>query len=196
MDWYLEERDDFQKYEEYRWLLQVFQSEAPEQRLTMKTPAHTGNLKQIKRAIPQAMIIQTHRDPSVCVSSVCSLGVTFYRAATDQVDIRQIADQTVHLYDIWLRRNIAFRESHPGAVYDVHYQSLVSDPVGTVRDIYAHYDLPWTRTYEKVLEEFVQRNPKNKHGQHRYAASDFGLDDAELVLQFQFYTDYVGLSPR
>ena len=74
------------------------------------------------------------------------------------------------------------------------YPSLVADPIGTVLNIYAHFDIPWTAAYEKALDDFIHNNPKNKHGKHKYAASDFGMTDTEIAERFQFYTDYVGLT--
>jgi hypothetical protein len=192
-EWYLQQEDTFQKYREYRWLLQVFQSHEPEQRLTLKSPAHTGNLEALLGAVPNAMLIQTHRDPVACVSSACSLLYTCHLAAANEIDLRRMAGLTLRMYEFWLRRNLAFRTDHPGVIYDVFYDSLVSDPVGTVRDIYSHFGLPWTDAYASALKEFIQKNPKNKHGEHRYAASDFGLTEAEIADELQFYTEHFGV---
>jgi len=194
MEWYLEEKNSVQKYKEYHWLLQFFQSHEPEQRLTLKAPAHTGNLNAIKQEIPQAIIIQTHRDPVICISSVCSLLYTFHRAVSDEIDIDKMTSLTLRLYEEWFRRSIAYREAHPGAIFDIYFRALVSDPIGTVREIYAHFDLPWTKSYEADLEKFVNGNPKDKHGKHRYSASDFGLNESEIADRFRFYTDYFGPS--
>lgn len=194
MEWYLAESDYLQKYREYRWLLQFFQSQAPAQRLIMKSPAHTGNLNTLKETIPEAMVIQTHRDPVTCVISVCSLIYTYHRAVTNKIQIQEMINLILRLYESWFRRSIAYRETHPDVVYDVYFNSLVSDPVGTVRGIYSHYDLPWTDAYESDLTKFIQQNPKDKHGKHRYSASDFGLTETEIADRFQFYSDRFGLS--
>lgn len=196
LDWYLKNQDAAQKFIEYRQLLQYFQSEAPEQRLLMKTPAHTGNLAQIKQAIPQAMLIQTHREPATCVSSLCSLGYTFYQSLSEKIDKERIGAQTAALNESWLRRNLAFRETNPGVIYDVYYKDLVADPIGTVKNIYKHFALPWTKEYEKALNDFIYKNPKNKHGKHQYTAADFGLDEEELKERFRFYSEYMGLSKK
>jgi len=102
MKWYLDEKDDFQKYQEYRWLLQVFQSHEPKQRLILKAPAHTGDMKPLKQAVPEAMIIQTHRDPVACVSSVCSLVYTFFRAVSDKIDFQMLTNLTQRLMKVGL----------------------------------------------------------------------------------------------
>jgi hypothetical protein len=192
-EWYLQQVDTLQKYREYRWLLQVFQSHEPEQRLTLKSPAHTGNLEALLQAVPNAMVIQTHRDPVACVSSACSLLYTCHLAAANEVDLRRMAGLTLRMYEFWLRRNLAFRAAHPGVIYDVFYDSLVSDPVGTVQGIYSHFGLPWSDSYASVLKEFIEANPKDKHGKHRYAASDFGLTETEIADGLEFYSEYFGL---
>jgi hypothetical protein len=193
MEWYLRQEDTFQKYREYRWLLQVFQSYEPEQRLTLKAPAHTGNLETLLQAVPKAMVIQTHREPVTCISSVCSLLYTFHRAVANEIDLHRMTNLTIRTYESWFRRNLAFRAAYPGVVYDVFYDSLVSDPIGTVRGIYSHFGLPWTDTYASDLDEFVHRNPKDKHGKHRYAVSDFGLTEVEIADRLRFYSEHFGL---
>ena len=193
MEWYLRQEDISQKYREYRWLLNVFQSHEPEQRLTLKAPAHTGYLEHLLQAVPNALIIQTHRDPVPCVSSVCSLVRTFHRAVSDEIDMQRMVSHTLQLYESWCRRNLAFREAHPDAIYDVFYGALVSDPIGVVRDIYSHFGLRWTEQYESRLHEFVHNNPKDKHGKHHYAASDFGLTEAEIRERLRFYSDHFNL---
>jgi hypothetical protein len=62
-----------------------------------------------------------------------------------------------------------------------------------VRGIYKHFDLPWTDAYASELETFINRNPKNKHGKHRYAAEDFGLAEAKIVKRLGFYSEYFGV---
>jgi len=193
MEWYLHHEDNSQKYREYRWLLQVFQSQDTERRLTLKAPAHTGNLKTLLEAIPDAMVIQTHRDPVACISSACSLITTFHKAVSDVIDIQRMTRLILEQYDLWYRRNLAFREANPGVIYDVNYDSLVADPLGTVRGIYTHFDLPWTEVYASELQEFILRHPKNKHGKHHYSTSDFGLTEGEIVEKLQFYNEYFGL---
>jgi hypothetical protein len=194
MDWYLQQENIDLKYREYRWLLQVYQSQEPEQRLTLKAPAHTGNLEALTQAVPEVKVVQTHRDPVACISSACSLIYTFHRAVANEIDLRRMTDLILQMYELWFRRNLAFRASHPGVVYDVFFDALVSDPIGTVQGIYSHFGLPWTDAYASDLQSFIQKNPKDKHGKHRYAASDFGLTEAEIGERLGFYSEHFGLT--
>ena len=44
------------------------------------------------------------------------------------------------------------------------------------------------------LRIYIDKNPKNKHGEHRYSAADFGLTEAAIAdsLKF-FYGEYISL---
>jgi hypothetical protein len=189
MEWYLQQQDLAEKYREYHWLLQVFQSQEPEGRLTLKAPAHTGSLGTILEEIPQAMLIMTHRDPVTCIISACSLLYTYHLGVADEIDIQRMANLILRSYETLGKRNLAFRERQPGVIFDVYYDSLVSDPVGTVRGIYAHFDLPWSEDYESALKDYIQRNKKDKYGKHRYSAADYGLTEGEIAERMKFYYD-------
>ncbi len=168
-------------------------STEPEKRLTLKAPAHTGNLDPLCQAVPNAMVIQTHRDSVACISSVCSLIYTLHLAVANEIEVQRMASLILRLYEVWFRRNLAFRAAHPDVVYDVHFDALVADPVGTIRGIYSHFGLPWTETYASKLLDFVNENPKDKHGKHQYTASDFGLTEAEIRERLRFYSAHFGL---
>jgi hypothetical protein len=191
-EWYLEQDELSQKYREYRWLLNAYQSHEPEQRLTLKAPAHTGSLGAILDEVPQALLIMTHRDPVACICSACSLLYTFHLGVANEVDVRRMANLILRTYETLGTRHLAFRESNPEVIYDVFYDSLVSDPVGTVQNIYSHFGLPWEEGYEATLKDYIQRNKKDKHGKHRYTAPDFGLTEGEIAERMKFYTDYFG----
>ena len=186
-EWYINNADSSPKYQEYRWVLQVFQAEQPEQRLTMKAPAHMGSLLSLVKHIPDALIVQLHRDPVTCVSSVCSLVYTYHQSVSNNIDIALMANLVLRLYETWLKRNLAFREVYPNVIYDVHYDSFVSDPIGTIREIYLHFNLPWTDSVLANLRDYIDKNPKNKHGKHQYSASDFGLTETAIGDRLKFF---------
>jgi hypothetical protein len=174
-------------------MLQVYQSQAPNRRLTMKAPAHTGSLETLLQHVPKAMVIQTHRDPVTCIGSVLSLASSFYNAVTYKNDTKKMTSRTLRLYEHWFKKNLQFREAHPGFIYDVDFKSFVSNPIGTVKNIYARFDLPWTAAYEAKLNKYINQNPKNKHGKHRYNLSDYGLTEGLVSERLGFYSEYMGL---
>lgn len=192
-EWYLQGEDAAQKYREYRGLLGIFQSQEPEKRLALKAPAHTGNLEALREVLPQALLVQTQRNLAACISSSCSLLYTNHLAAAYEIDVPRMARLILEIFETFGKRNLDFRQAHPDQVYDVFYDSLVADPLSTVRGIYAHFDLPWSEAYESLLVDYIQANKKDKHGKHRYSAADFGLEEGEIAERAKFYTDYFDL---
>ena len=193
VEWY-NAQDRLQAYREYRWLLQVLQAVDPARRLTLKTPAHTGSLAALVQTIPDALLIQTHRDPvTVCVS-FNSLIYTSHGMVTGQRDVARMAEANTRMLEHDVAQNLAAREAHPHAVFDVSYERLVADPVGTVRAIYDHFGLPWSDAYATQLQAYVRQNPRGKYGEHRYTAADFGQTEAALARRFAAYRERFGLN--
>ena len=170
-------QERYKKYEDYRRLLQVLQAVDPTKRLVLKAPAHNGGVAELLQMVPEAMVVQTHRDPVSCMNSLNSLFATTHRVVTERLDVRRTAEANLELMRVELTRNAAGRKKYPGQLFDVHYDRLVADPLGTVRGIYDHFMLPWTAEFEAAMSRYLAENPKGKHGRHRYSSADFGLTD-------------------
>ena len=192
LDW-LYEQDRRPAYEEYRLWLQVLQQSDPQRRLTLKAPAHTGALAVLHQTLPDAMLIQTHRDPVTVSNSLNSLISTLHRMASDQLDLPRMVEANLRMLQQDLERNLAAREAYPNVVFDVQYEQLVADPIGTVQRIYHHFGLEWSSVYEAQLKAYMRENPRAKHGQHSYAASDFGQTPEQLAARFGAYSARLGL---
>ena len=89
LDWWLT-RDKVHAYRIYREHLLWLQSQTPQARLNLKAPAHTGCLDALLVAIPDAMIVQTHRDPVAALTSANSLVSTLHQMATDAMDLPRV----------------------------------------------------------------------------------------------------------
>jgi hypothetical protein len=187
LDWYLGE-DQHAPYRAYREYLQIFQAETPGRRLTLKAPVHTAHVSALRAALPEARLIQLHRDPRPALASANSLFSTLHRVVTDELDLERLGRANLELFATGTERMLDARASLPEiAIHDVYYDDLVSDPIGTVRTIHERFDLPFEREYATRLSEFVRDNPQHKHGPHRYAAEDFGLGDDEILARFARY---------
>lgn len=183
VEWYGRQSRD-KKYADYRRLLQVLQAVDPAKRLILKAPAHTGGLGELLDNVPEALVIQTNRDPVACTNSLNSLFATTQSVVTEQLDVQRMAAANLNLMDVELSRNQAGRKRHPGRVLDIHYDDLVADPIATIRMIYDHFNLSWTAELEKAMMNYIAENPKGKHGRHHYNSADFGLTDEAIQERF------------
>ena len=179
VDWYGRQPRD-KKYADYRRLLQVLQAVDPAKRLVLKAPAHTGGVGELLEMVPEAMVVQTHRDPVTCFNSLNSLFATTQGVVSEQLDVRQMAAANLELMGVELTRNVTGRKKYSGQVLDVQYEQLVAGPLETVRSIYDHFKLPYTAEFEATMIRYLAKNPKGKHGQHKYSAADFGMTDEEI----------------
>jgi hypothetical protein len=196
MDWYfLQPRD--RKYQEYRWLLHILQATAPTRRLALKAPAHTGALAEIIAHVPEALIVQTHRDILSVTNSLNSTFYTTHSIMAKEIDVHRMAEWNIRFLENELQRNITARQQHANQVYDVSYRQLITNPIATVQGIYSHYNLPWTEAYMTKLQKYIDDNPQGKHGVHQYHSADFGYTDSELIERFadyQIYNPFPGAS--
>jgi hypothetical protein len=198
LDWY-KNHDRLKAYHEYRLLLQVLQVADPTRRLTLKSSTHTGAVERLLQTIPGALLIQTHRNPVEATVSLASLFYSVHSRMTERLDVRRMTEALLSFHEHQIARNLVARDTHPGAVFDVYYDWLVADPIGTVRCIYDHYDLTWSEEFAERLNHYVQQNPRGKHGAHRYAPEDFGQTGEAISKRFAAYIERFELgapSPR
>jgi hypothetical protein len=139
---------------------------------------------------PDAMIVQTHRDPLSVIPSVSSLEYAMRGVASDAVDSREIGHQQLRQWPLLLEQGIRARDRHrdrSAQFLDVHFQEILADPLACVRRIYSHFDLHLGQDTEGRMKAFLTRNPRAGHGTHHYSLEQFGLDADAVRHAFKGY---------
>jgi hypothetical protein len=166
-------------YHWHRKVLQVLQSQMPG-RWVLKAPSHLHQLETLLRVYPDALLIQTHRDPLKVLPSVASLLQAQLRMRSDHVDVAALRlGLTGEGVAASLARMSALRDSgrlDPARVVDVRYVDLVREPMAILRRVYAHFGWPLDERLERCLRAAIDRNPRDGHGIHRYSFDDLPLD--------------------
>ncbi|RPI02972.1 MAG: hypothetical protein EHM71_14935, partial [Zetaproteobacteria bacterium] len=72
---------------------------------------------------------------------------------------------------------------------DLYYDDLVANPVGAVRKVYGHFDLPFPQDMEQRIGDFYRRNPKDRFGTHRYSLEQFGMNREEEMRRYAAYRE-------
>jgi hypothetical protein len=188
LDWYMSQ-DRLQAYYEYRLLLQVLQAADPTRRLVLKSSTHTGAVETLLQTIPGSLLIQTHRNPVETSASLASLFYSLHSRTTERLDVRRMTEAILSFHEHQIARNLEARDAHPGSLFDVYYDRLVVDPIGTVRDIYDHYGLAWSEEFAERLNCYLQQNPRGKHGAHLYAPETFGQTRDTISKRFAAYIE-------
>ena len=103
-----------------------------------------------------------------------------------------MAETNLNLLEWSIARNLAARRKCARKTYDLPYGQIVADPVGAVRNVYRHFQLDWPDGFENSLQEYVDQNPKDKHGRHHYRLEDFGQTSEEIAETFKEYREEFG----
>jgi hypothetical protein len=141
-------------------------------------------------AYPDAVLIWTHRDPAAVLPSAVSLTGFMRESNTPDYDPVRFAREWVVIEELALHRGLATRDRDdtPARHIDVEYQPLMRDPVGTVAAVCERLGTTFDDASRRAVQRWIDDNPQDKHGVHRYTAADFGLDPDRLRARFDFYS--------
>ncbi|GAB92630.1 sulfotransferase family protein, partial [Gordonia rhizosphera] len=185
-DW-LAHQDMHGSYAYLKTLLQVLAFQNPRPRWVLKTPAHLEHLDTLLDVFPDAVIVQTHRDPLRTTASFSSMLAHGHSMFSDHVDAEAVARH-------WLRRNgdmvdraLDVRAIRPDVFLDVRYDDLIDDPMAQVERIYAAAGFVLTDSTRSRMEEHRAGHAQNAHGVHRYTLEEFGIREAEVNAVYARY---------
>ena len=162
----------------------------PDRRWLFKDATHLFGLDALLSVYPDAMIVQTHRDPARVISSVCSLCWSSRRAMNEGTDPIAFGRSTLDLWERGIRRMMEARAGRdPKQFYDLPFEDLVEDPVAAIRDVYESFGIEYSVEADAAMARFRDQNPKGKHGEHHYSLSEWGLDREEIAERFRSYEE-------
>jgi hypothetical protein len=103
---------------------------------------------------------------------------------------QQMMDDLLHDIE---RAVAARKQADPKRFFDVHYRDLIKDPVGVIRQIYEHFGYPFSEEFKARIVKWLDENPKEKHGIHRYSLEEFGLTPDRVTKDFAAYCREFGV---
>jgi hypothetical protein len=174
----------------HRRFLQVLQWKAPGKRWALKSPQHLWHIQHVHREYPDALFVQTHRDPVRVLVSISSLVAALRRLSSDRVSLPEVAEYYAMALARAYDNTVAYRRSGrlpDSQVVDLYFQDFIEDQVGTVRRAYEHFGLELSDEAANAMQSFLDENPADKHGRHLYSFADTGMEERELRKLFHDY---------
>jgi NAD(P)-dependent dehydrogenase (short-subunit alcohol dehydrogenase family) len=191
---WLEEHSSLEAYRYLARMLKVLLWQKPGDFWVLKTPHHMEYLHELLAVFPDAVIVQTHRDPQATMGSFCSMVAHGRSVFSDAIEPREIGSHWLRKVRRMIDRSLAVREAGAAASFvDVAYYDLVADPIAQVRRIYAHAGRELTPPALAAMERVVARDTQHRYGRHAYSARDFGLSPARVEETFADYRARFGI---
>jgi len=183
----------------YAWqkrFLQYLQLSCPPKQWILKSPDHVHTLEHLLTVFPDAVVIQTHRNPVEVLRSSMQLTEvlegTFSRAEDPaQTRRREARSLAEHIEGI-----TSFREAHPkldGRFIDIKYHELVADPLTVVREIYQRLDKRLTKMAAARMQSLASKRSRYKGRYGSRTLENLGMDGPCLTRRFEGYCSRFGI---
>jgi hypothetical protein len=187
--WY-EAHDQTTSYRYLRQMLQALQWLRGGRRWVLKSPQHLEQLPVLLEVFPDAVIVQTHRDPVAVTASLVTMEAYLRRIQHDGVDLHAVGAHWSSRIERMLRASVDDRVAIPeGRIVDVRFHELMADQLGMLARIEEAAGLPFDAVARRAITRYVDANPRGRYGKLEYDLRRFGIDPAERREALRFYTD-------
>ena len=161
----------------------------------LKMPFHLMELEALVETYPDAVFIQTHRDPVELMGSWNSIVERLRGFSTEARPPLETGAEQLAFMSGMLNDAMRFRASNPALEerwVDVRYTDLVDDPMGVVNDIYERRNWPLEPDAANAMQEWlrIQEEQRSKEPPHEYRLEDYGLTPETVNEAFAPYRDF------
>ena len=161
-----------------------------------KAPFHLKELEVLLETYPDAVFIQTHREPVQFMASWNSLVERIRSFTTEPRPPHETGAEQLAFMSGMLNDAMRFRASNPALEerwVDVRYADLVDDPMAVVNDIYAGLGWPLEPATISTMQEWLtlQEEQRRQEPRHEYWLEDYGLTPEAVNEAFAPYRGFV-----
>ena len=186
-DYYLR-HDQTQHYEFQKLCMQVMSWFRPGERWLTKYPAHIESIPALLKVFPDAVLVETHRDPVGAVVSQATMHAYMARTWQKEIDyayhLEYWRDLSLRLLDAGLRDRHLVEDQ----VVDVRYADMVSDNWSAVRAVYESAGIELTDRARAEIQGFIDSNPQGRDGRIVYdLQGHFGVEPETVRAPFEHY---------
>lgn len=153
--------------------------EATPARWVLKAPQHVIQLDELFQTYPDARVVRMHRDPVAVIASTASLVEHVSRLTSTRIDL-DFGKDLLEMFVGWQELADEGTIRHRSRVLDMHYDDLVSNPVGFVEQVHAFAEVPVDPVHLENVRAHLEHRPRHRWGAHRYSVERYGLTKPEI----------------
>jgi hypothetical protein len=185
---WLEGQDHTRAYQYLRRMMQILLAQRGGRSWVLKSPHHMEHLDVVLDVLPEARIVQTHRDPQKTMPSFCSMVAHGRGIFSNDVDPYEVARHWVRKVGRLLERSARVRANRGDERFlDVSYYDLAADPMAEAERVYDFAGLTLSDAARRSMTATRERNVQHKYGRHRYNLADFDLCEEDIERAFGDY---------
>jgi hypothetical protein len=145
----------------YAWekrFLQHLQQNQPTQ-WVLKSPDHVLGLEALFSVFPDALVVQTHRNPLDSLKSLIQLSETIKGLYGRPPDHEHLVEHEAENLAAAIERIIQFRDNHPefkDRFIDVNYSEIVAAPLKVVGRISSQFGIPLSTAANATIQELAR----------------------------------------
>lgn len=153
-------------------------------------------LEETAAQYPDALLVWTHRDLAQQLGSLANIQAILCGAAGEPLSgeareaVGRLAIEHQRAsFEKGMRARDRIGEER---FLDVSYHDVMASPVRTVERIYGRFGRPMSEAHRTAIRTWLEENPQTKHGVHKYATDEFGLNAEATNRQFGAYVERFG----
>lgn len=180
--------DELPSYRRYADILRLIGLNDQDKRWLLKNPGHVWGIDSLLTVFPDALVIQTHRNPVKTLPSVArvlEMPRSMYHGSN--LDPRSIGPSEAELWRRAIDRTEDARKRHPDSFFDVRQGDFRQDPIGTVGALYRHLGLELTGEVERDMRRWLDEQPEQQRQAPDAPPEQYGLTAQGIHDQFADY---------
>ena len=183
----------------YLWekrFLRLLQSSQPNARWVLKSPDHVRGLDALFSVFPDALIVQTHRNPLDSLRSSIHLTEVLQGLYGRPQSREQLADREAKNLSWNMQRLIRFRDEHPelaNRFIDVNYSELSSDPLSVVRRIFGQFEMSLSNETLARMQQLARSRSAYKGRRTAPTLAEVKLNPRAQLILFGEYCRRFGI---
>ncbi len=160
------------------------------ERWVLKAPEHLGHVDTILKVFPDAVILQSHRDPLQTIPSISSMIYSAWCAYTEHPDKHRVGAVWSGRFRDFLHRSMELRKSLPAESFlDLHYRETLQDPFQAVQRVYTHIGMDLTEDARQKMTEWREANQREARETHHYTLEEYGFSEEGIKSSFSAYRE-------
>jgi hypothetical protein len=164
----------------------------------LKSPQHCEQLGPLMATFPDATVAFTHRDPVAVVQSAITMMAYSDRLRRTSIDPGWLVDYWSDRVHRLLSACVRDRDLVPAErSIDINFHQLNGNELALLDELYQRGGVDLTPKARKRFQQYLDGNPRGKHGRIRYDLQrHFGVSAEELRGRFGFYFDRFDVRPE